>query len=161
MSYAASETITPKLKALYGVKDYNESDFAAGKKFNPIYVTEDHDDDNDDIEAGQNFYYILQKSITITSRRATEFKGLIASTNDYILTYTGNESFINKNNGILSGIKMMPTNENNTTYSSINGNLYNKSKTNLIKYYYIGIRNTRCRLLCIRVIVNRNRAYIV
>lgn len=129
VSYGATETITPKLNALYGVKDYYEADFAAGKKFNPIYVTKDHTNDNDDIASGQNYYYILQSNITIKSRRATDFSGLIASTNDYTLTYSGNQSFIEKNNGILSGIKMLPTNSNNTSYlldkNDISGIVYN------------------------------------
>lgn len=129
ISYGSQETITPRLKSLYTIKDYRESDLTSGKKFNPIYVKEDHASDNDDIAAGQDHYYILQSNITITSRRATEFKGLIASTNDYTLTYTGNSSFIGTNNGILTGVKFKPTNANSTTYlvdtNGISGVIYN------------------------------------
>ena len=129
VSYGAQETITPRLNDLYTIKDYYEADMALGGKFNPIYIEEDHADDNDDIEKGQNYYYILKTNITITSNRATNFTGLIASTNDYTLTYSGNQPFIITNNGILSGVKMLPTNNNNTSYlvegNDVSGVIYN------------------------------------
>lgn len=124
-----TKTITISLNSLYSIKTINPALLVTGSKYNPKSVSS-----NSDMQGtGASTYCIISNTSTLSISTAitdaADFTGLFASTDSVTIEYSGNKPLIGTNKGILSGIKLLVSNNSSTYYltriNDTSGVIYN------------------------------------